>query len=400
MIATQEPPAATGSPATEIELAPVPSAERETLLPPSAVMNKLATIAQSVAVAGLFGIRKPEVAFAKLLLGWEHGLGPMTALAEIYVDDHGKPALNARTMSAIVRNRGIGRIEVITAEPTVCKVAVTRTDWRAGKVEWVEFTADDACAGGKMRRNGDGTYAAAKTGSNYAKDPAAMMQARAISRAARRYFPEIFLGLPYTREDLDDDGGSGELSVEFTEVKPPWEADVSGVSNQADAATEKTPSPAPTPPAPVTQQPADSPPEAIDSPTASADQLSEAKNLVGILKLSAGDWAGLMARLGVKSLRDLSCPDAQRVIRFLDQLRLISILRKSANMPDEAWSRTLEKRGVTQAIDLPFEEAETIFAKLADRFTPFELKELTKGSPEVGPTAGKACASTPPAPAS
>ena len=426
---TSTPPAtataAATSAATAIEIVERPEPERATLLPTTSVIERLMTISNAVAKCAMFSIRKPEEAFARLLLGWEHGLGPMTALSEIDIID-GKPALNARTQVAIVRLRKVGNIEVVSADMTGAVVRVTRADWPAERSELVSFTVEDAVRAGKMMFKGN-LALATKPGSGWAKTPVAMFIARAQTTGAKRYFQEIFCGLPYTPDELDADVDDARrpITTTFENVPPPWSRPaetnetneatngaglagpaVQGVTVVQDAANSTTsvvepaapisagiaadePKPGPGPTVPLTSEPAETGPAAYSQPLSTDEQQAQARSLVASLSMSQSDWKTLMASHSVTSFKDLRKDAAESVLRFLDRLRQIGILRKHANgggVSDEQWARALAKRGVSRAVELKVEQVEEIYSKLYQEVTPFKRQEIGIDPVSSGPT--------------
>lgn len=130
---------------------------------------------------------KPEAAAAAILAGKSLGLDPMNALSNIFVV-HGRPALYARTMTALVMAQGH---EVIRTEATPESVTVSAR--RKGQDRWQEFTW---------------TIARAKTAgytsnSKYQSDPIAMLTAKAQAEACRTIAPDVLAGMPYSAEEME-----------------------------------------------------------------------------------------------------------------------------------------------------------------------------------------------------
>ncbi|UAV84804.1 putative RecT-like ssDNA binding protein [Glutamicibacter phage BIM BV-113] len=130
---------------------------------------------------------KPEAAAAAILAGKSLGLDPMNALSNIFVV-HGRPALYARTMTALVMAQGH---EVVRTEAT--PESVTVAGRRKGQERWQEFTW---------------TIARAKTAgytsnSKYQSDPIAMLTAKALAEACRTIAPDVLAGMPYSAEEME-----------------------------------------------------------------------------------------------------------------------------------------------------------------------------------------------------
>lgn len=129
---------------------------------------------------------KPGNAAAAILYGAELGLNPIQSLQQIFVI-HGKPAIYARTAVALVKRSGI-HIETVTS--TDDAVTVRATDPRTGQVE--ESTWDKARAEQAKYNN-----------EKYKTDPQAMLYAKAAMEVCRKIAPDVLLGIPYAREELD-----------------------------------------------------------------------------------------------------------------------------------------------------------------------------------------------------
>jgi hypothetical protein len=99
---------------------------------------------------------------------------------------NGRMTMSAEGMRALVLARGhLFRVEEET--PTVCRVAVARRE-RPDEVQSFTFTVDDAQRAGL-------------TGGNYGKYPAAMLLARATTKACRAVFPDVIAGISYAPEE-------------------------------------------------------------------------------------------------------------------------------------------------------------------------------------------------------
>lgn len=128
-------------------------------------------------------------AIVKIQAGQELGLPPFAAMRGFDVIE-GKPAPNAGLTSALVRRSG--RYDY----------RITRSDNTACEMEWLDygrpigtssFTIEEAKAAG---------LAGKQVWRAYASD---MLFARALTRGARRFCADVFLGSVYTPEELGDD---------------------------------------------------------------------------------------------------------------------------------------------------------------------------------------------------
>ena len=130
---------------------------------------------------------KPEAAAAAILAGKSLGLDPMNALSNIFVV-HGRPALYARTMTALVMAQGH---EVIRTEATPESVTVSAR--RKGQDRWQGFTWTI----------GRAKTAGYTSNSKYQSDPIAMLTAKAQAEACRTIAPDVLAGMPYSAEEME-----------------------------------------------------------------------------------------------------------------------------------------------------------------------------------------------------
>jgi len=185
---------------------------------------------------------------ACILAGKALGLDPMNSIQNIFVV-HGRPAMYARTMVALV----------LAAGHEVERVAATeqRVEYRArrrGATAWQTFAWDIARA----------TKAGYLTNAKYKSDPIAMLTAKAQAEACRIIAPDVLTGIAATSveevqlEDLGESTGTAAASAAPAD-KP------------AGAARQRRLAPAPVAPAAVATAPRDETP--VDP---EADALAEA----------------------------------------------------------------------------------------------------------------------------
>lgn len=124
--------------------------------------------------------------------GRELGIGDMHALRSIHVVD-GKATLSAELMVTLARQAG----HSITAEfaPDAVKVTGKRAD--NGDTMTVEWTMEKAKTAGLAVKP------------NWKNYPDAMLWARAVSQLCRMLFPDVMMGLAFTRDEF------GETTVEI-----------------------------------------------------------------------------------------------------------------------------------------------------------------------------------------
>lgn len=136
---------------------------------------------------------KPEDGAVAIMAGAAWGLGAVAALQNIFIV-HGTPSTFARVMKAVVQGHGH---TIRTAESGPDRVVVR--GWRAGSDtdgepdEESTWTIQRAEQAGYLKQN-----------QKYRTEPENMLYARATAEVSRRLAPDALLGMPYSREELDD----------------------------------------------------------------------------------------------------------------------------------------------------------------------------------------------------
>lgn len=124
---------------------------------------------------------------AAILYGAELGLNPTQSLQQVFVV-HGMPAIYARTAVALCKGAGI---HVETVESSDESVTVQATDPAHGLTERATWTIERA------------TKAGYTSNKKYQTDPQAMLYAKAAMEVCRKIAPDVLLGIPMSREELD-----------------------------------------------------------------------------------------------------------------------------------------------------------------------------------------------------
>ncbi len=171
---------------------------------------------------------KPGNAAAAILYGAELGLNPIQSLQQIFVV-HGSPAIYARTAVALLKRHGI---VIQTVSSTNQAVAVRATDPRTGQVEESTWDYDRAKLAGYT------------TNKKYDTDPQAMLYAKAAMEVCRKIAPDVLLGIPYSREELD---------LESPPAKVASARGSGGVAGLRELAQQSRPAPAAAPAAAAPQ---------------------------------------------------------------------------------------------------------------------------------------------------
>lgn len=191
---------------------------------------------------------------ACILAGKALGLDPMNSIQNIFVV-HGRPAMYARTMAALVLAAGHDIKRVAATERSV-----VYKGRRKGEVEWteVEWTIERAQKAG-YTKNG-----------KYQSDPIAMLTAKCQAEIARVVAPDVLTGIASTSVEevqLEDLGeAAGETKVETLKA----------VGGSTKGRTMRRQQPAAAAPAAVAEAPRDAEPvddeadaeaEAVDKET-------------------------------------------------------------------------------------------------------------------------------------
>ena len=131
--------------------------------------------------------RQPGNVLLAMEMGDALGIPPIQAINDIHVIE-GKPSASANLIGAMVRKAG-HKLRV-SGDDTTATAQVIRADDPDFTFE-VTWTLDRAKTAGLI-----------KPGGNWAKYPAAMLKARAITEVARAACPDALYGVIYTPEEL------------------------------------------------------------------------------------------------------------------------------------------------------------------------------------------------------
>ncbi|WP_422744279.1 hypothetical protein ACN27B_08535 [Micromonospora sp. WMMD754] len=138
---------------------------------------------------------KPDEAAAAMLAGAEVGISPMASLRAFH-NINGTPAPAAITLRAVVQSHGHEvRIEESDDQHAV---VIGR---RRGETTWQTstWTVERAQQAGYVQKN-----------PNWRSNPAAMLVARATAEVCRWIASDAIMGMPYTAEEIRDQGTTVE----------------------------------------------------------------------------------------------------------------------------------------------------------------------------------------------
>lgn len=160
---------------------------------------------------------KSAEAAAAILAGAEVGLSPMASL-RAFDNIQGTPAPKAITLRAIVQGKG-HEIRIDESSPTQAVVSGRRK----GDAGWqtCTWTIDRANQAGFPAKN-----------ANWKTNPAAMLVARATAEVCRWVASDAIMGMPYTAEEIYDQGPAAEARPAPRRITA---ADILGVADDAAA---------------------------------------------------------------------------------------------------------------------------------------------------------------------
>jgi hypothetical protein len=165
----------------------------------------------SLAKTGICGIKSPEDALIRIMMGRALGLPAMVAMQQVY-EVEGRPSISAKLKVALcMRHPTCESFELVVSD---AKKATYKGKRRGLPEKTFTFTIEEAESANLLGRGKD---AEAQKKNNWNRYPAAMLRARASSGLADILFPDATMGVP-AREEIDD-LEPGELRGEVVETK-------------------------------------------------------------------------------------------------------------------------------------------------------------------------------------
>lgn len=166
-------------------------------------LDEIKSIGTVFVQSGMFKDTKSAAqAITKVLAGQELGVPPMQAMRGIHVVD-GNPQLSAGLIAALVKRSGRYDYRVVEANDTVVVLEWYQDGDVVGRSD---FTREDANAAGLSGKTNWKTYT---------ED---MLFARALTRGARRYCPDVFGGAVYAPGEAAPD--QEDLPAPFVQQTP------------------------------------------------------------------------------------------------------------------------------------------------------------------------------------
>ncbi|MBF6135852.1 hypothetical protein IU501_22945 [Nocardia otitidiscaviarum] len=204
---------------TELELAQKDSRRAVAVAAPDPIDN-LMRYSQAIEVAYDFADKlcrtalvpdryrgKPADGAVAILYGAELGLNPIQALQQVFTV-HGTPAIYARTMVALLKNRGYRIYTVDTSDDSVtvagrsAKGEEEESTWTIQRASRAGYVPTIDGRTGKYKTNANGKLIGNE---KYLTDPQAMLYAKAAAEVCRKLAPDVLLGIAYTVEDLESE---------------------------------------------------------------------------------------------------------------------------------------------------------------------------------------------------
>lgn len=266
-------------------------------------------------------------AAAAIMRGWELGLPPGAALSAISVIND-TPALSALALRAVLQNHGH---DIWVLPESNASRAIVRAR-RAGSDEVQESTwtieRARALLGNAVMNN---------ERSNWKRQPAAMLIARATAEAARWVAADAILGIPLVAEELMDQlDGDGQLAIEPPPPSaadgqpraiepPPAPARAASTARRRTTTQRRSASTASAPPLPT--GPRDVPPDPAPPPAKLRKPQLDAIH-IGLRDIGVGEdrdkaltlvsgWAGRR----VETTKDLTELEAHAVLDGIEAMR-------------------------------------------------------------------------------
>lgn len=281
-------------------------------------MGHAYTLAQSICKTSLVPQTfrgKPEDGAVAIMAGAKWGLDAISSLQNIFIV-HGSPSTYARVMKAVVLANG-HKIWTVESSPTKVVVRGKRSD--SEDIEESVWTIQRAAP-----------YA--KTNTKYSTEPENMLYARATAECARRVAPDCLLGMPYSREEMED---ARPTRVSSQRTDGTRISDSLGITTPPpEAANEPAPDAEPAPVDVTHLQETEAPPNPVAEPdtTQAEDVVAEEMITAAQLKklhvvlgkeslttdASKHDWLSSNLHREITSTKQLTKSEAGEIIDYLE----------------------------------------------------------------------------------
>lgn len=186
------------------------------------------TLSESIEIGKLFfesglfqDVKSAAQAVVKIQAGAEIGITPFQSISNFHIIK-GKPTVGAHLMAARIKASGKYDYEVIKHDDTVCHIdffSVVKGE-RGKKIGESVMTIQDAAKLGTQ---------------NLQKMPRNMLFARAISNGQRWHCPDVFTGVVYVPEEMNDIPGDQDRAQSDPTTKNTHSIDTLDPNNEEDA---------------------------------------------------------------------------------------------------------------------------------------------------------------------
>jgi len=174
-------------------------------------------IAQSAAKSGLYkNAGGVDAIFMVLLAAHDLGIKPTIALNGGLWNIKGKIEISARLMTSMIRRAGHS-LNIKESTSTSCTILGKRCD--VSDEHEITFTIQQAKIAGLVRANHDGSPGM------WQKYPEDMLYARALSRLARRLFPDV-IGTAYVEGEIRDSSTMEPTECEVSDCPPEEKSEI------------------------------------------------------------------------------------------------------------------------------------------------------------------------------
>lgn len=188
-------------------------------------LDDLGRFANMAYQSGMFkDLKAVTQAAVKAQVAMELGISPMLGLSAIHIVE-GRPTLSAAMLAALMKRSGYSW-KILAHTEEECRLEIRSGGESLGECG---FTLGEAKAAGLLSRP------------NWSKHRRDMLFARAISRAARWFAPEVALGV-YTPEEL---GGDEAVAQEYEPISEPPPSPIPPPQQITSAPPEPEPEPEP-----------------------------------------------------------------------------------------------------------------------------------------------------------
>lgn len=282
-------------------------------------LQTMLQIAQACAASGFFSdIKDASQALVKMLAGRELGIPPVRALTSIHIIEN-KPSPSADVVAECIKRSGQYRYRVVQHDESACVLEWSDCGEVVGQSS---FSIEDAQRAELTKKT------------NWKRYPRAMLFARALVEGKRIYAPDVLSGC-YTPDELgcETDQTGAVDPAQWQQMLAAAEGrkalmaprtanvDFFGAQPQAEVESQQPSPPTTVVETPVAQSIAFPPQPDPDSP-ATTEILDRIKCYLERLNMPYEAYQAILAKRGVKSLREMTYGQADDLLEKLMQKEL------------------------------------------------------------------------------